>query len=993
MGQIQITKKQHDDIAAFYDLLKSNSGVIEAFFLKPDGSRKTEYFDNKESFIQSVVLHNNNKYTAYCGLQPRRSSLLKTDRSATADDVTALRLLAVDLDACKPYDDAGNKQKVNATEQEKQACLDATKKIIAELTNGSMAYHQPILMDSGSGCWLYMPIPEIPINDSNRREMAVRLKTWGMRFKKKFQQAGIEIDDSIFEIYRLTKIAGTSVFSYPEEPDRPQPVSCFLSDPTARPDEKLRTDFLSIPVEIPPEQQRVSSHVGGTYRNIDRIFDRCYLMKFLASKGASCVSMPHNIRLALSTFSLALGDLKNNLDFIRRIIGGCPDFSEAKTRRYLELNKDKSAPYGCDAMRELVKHHFKDFDVLQCECALPVSHDQTGRQRKPSPIRFAGIMPEDLTDLFSGLELSGDPFPDFLKMKSFAEGPLADVDAVTAKNFFETVQENVKINKQTVNDLLKARKTAAEEKVTQAQCLITLAKDAEFFRSPDDQIYTSFPVDAHMETAALKTSKFRNWLKRKYYLETGKPPSAQPFQDCLGVLESKGMFEGGVYPVFTRIAGHEDNIYIDLGNDKCEAIEITPTGWNVVQKYPVRFRRARGMGSLPYPVKGDINLLKKYINLANDDDFKMIVAWLIGAMRPKGPYPDLVFTGEAGAAKSTTSEILKKTLDPASSPLRALPENARDLMIAGNNNWILAFDNVSNLSNWLSDALCRLSTGGGFSTRELYSDDGEVIFNMERAVILNGIEDLIGKHDLADRSIIVSMAPIPEKKKKTKNKLWKDFDTDHAAILGGLCDAVSCGLKNIQNVNLDSMTRMADFCEWISAAEPALPWEKGEFMEAYRRNIKEVVSQTVDADAVATAVKNYINDEDTPNSFEGTPSKFLKTLSDYVSEQVSKSKAWPKGAHILTGRLRRAATSLRIFGIEVETGFRLPDKQRGVRIKSASNASQTQKEETTLEALPIYANNNQINSDVSEHGGNGTAGDPSFAAHSRSGDKSYKVEI
>jgi hypothetical protein len=91
-------------------------------------------------------------------------------------------------------------------------------------------------------------------------------------------------------------------------------------------------------------------------------------------------------------------------------------------------------------------------------------------------------------------------------------------------------------------------------------------------------------------------------------------------------------------------------------------------------------------------------------------------------------------------------------VDPNSAPLRSEPRDARDLIIAANNSWVLAFDNLSHLPAWLSDALCRLATGGGFSTRELYTDSEEVLFDAVRTVILNGIEELAMRGDLLDRA-------------------------------------------------------------------------------------------------------------------------------------------------------------------------------------------------------------------------------------------------
>jgi len=38
-------------------------------------------------------------------------------------------------------------------------------------------------------------------------------------------------------------------------------------------------------------------------------------------------------------------------------------------------------------------------------------------------------------------------------------------------------------------------------------------------------------------------------------------------------------------------------------------------------------------------------------------------------------------------------------------------------MLAANNGQVLAYDNLSRLRSWLSDALCRLASGGGFGLR------------------------------------------------------------------------------------------------------------------------------------------------------------------------------------------------------------------------------------------------------------------------------------
>jgi hypothetical protein len=106
--------------------------------------------------------------------------------------------------------------------------------------------------------------------------------------------------------------------------------------------------------------------------------------------------------------------------------------------------------------------------------------------------------------------------------------------------------------------------------------------------------------------------------------------------------------------------------------------------------------------------------------------------------------------------------VARRLIDPNGAPLRSEPREIRDIMIAATNGWIVAYDNLSRLPDWLSDALCRLSTGGGFSTRELCSDTDEVLFEAQRPVALNGIEELATRADLLDRAVLVYLPRISD---------------------------------------------------------------------------------------------------------------------------------------------------------------------------------------------------------------------------------------
>ena len=205
---------------------------------------------------------------------------------------------------------------------------------------------------------------------------------------------------------------------------------------------------------------------------------------------------------------------------------------------------------------------------------------------------------------------------------------------------------------------------------------------------------------------------------------------------------------------------------------------------------------------LPFPVPergGSIEALRSFLNLSSQNDFVLVVAWLLAALRPAGPYPLLTITGEQGSAKTFLSKLL-----------RALPREERELMIAANNGHVLAFDNLSGLSPWLSDALCRLASGGSFAVRRLYTNDEEVLFKAARPTLLNGIEDVIGRSDLADRAIFLNLGPIREEQRRSETELCREFELARPRILGALLDAAAHGLRAAGSIHLTVLPRMAD---------------------------------------------------------------------------------------------------------------------------------------------------------------------------------------
>src|SRR5437660_10095073 len=299
---------------------------------------------------------------------------------------------------------------------------------------------------------------------------------------------------------------------------------------------------------------------------------------------------------------------------------------------------------------------------------------------------------------------------------------------------------------------------------------------------------------------------------------------------------------------------------------------------------------------------------------SSENDFVLIVAWLLAALRARGPYPLLAISGEQGSAKTVLSKILKALVDPNVAPVRALPREERELMIAANNSHLLAFDNLSGLPAWLSDALCRLASGGSFAVRQLYSDDEEVLFKAARPTLLNGIEDIIGRSDLADRAIFLTLAPIGEQQRRSETELWREFEFARPAILGALLDAAVHGLRAVGSVHLARLPRMADFALWATAFETGL-WPAGTFNRAYTANRMTAIEGMIDMDPIAACVREFMSERP---SWTGSAADLLRVSVQRSSDCIPRDgTGWPKNPRVLAGHLRRAPTFLRALGITI----------------------------------------------------------------------------
>jgi hypothetical protein len=495
--------------------------------------------------------------------------------------------------------------------------------------------------------------------------------------------------------------------------------------------------------------------------------------------------------------------------------------------------------------------------------------------------------------------------------------------------------------------------------------LITLASEkASLFHTPEKVAHAACKRGGHTEVYELDTKEFRMWLRSEFRraekerleaiaraereraidasgalagditdtpIEVARPPAIplQAITMAVHELQATAILERPEEEVHLRVAGHGGKIYIDLCNAEWEAVEITKDGWEIVgsDAVPIRFVRSNIMRPLPRPTRGgSVEELRRLLTLSGDSDenkgaWSLVLAWLMQSLRPNsGQYPVLILLGGHGTAKSTTLEMLRELVDPAVVPHEHSYKDVREVYIECVASWVLAMDNLSSLTDWLSDTICRLATGGGFKTRTLFTNRDQEVFKAKRPVIMNGISDVASKADLLDRALLVDLPVIRAADRRYLEELKADFHEHQSSILGALFDAMAAGLRSVEGVDLSGrLPRMADFARWAVATETALGIEEGTFMQAYAGSRGSATETALEAEPIWRVLYELAKEHDSDGRWMGNMKELLGELNAMETDNALKhSKDWPKTERKLSDIIKRLGPALLELGIHIE---------------------------------------------------------------------------
>ena len=421
--------------------------------------------------------------------------------------------------------------------------------------------------------------------------------------------------------------------------------------------------------------------------------------------------------------------------------------------------------------------------------------------------------------------------------------------------------------------------SALDELVTLARAQCQLKHDA------DRNAVAVIPKPGRQEIWRVYSTGYEEWLRTAYWRakEAGVPETTM--KSALATIAAAGVNDGEQIDLYVRAAKDNAGYLIDLCDEQWRAVLVTPTGWQVLDHSPAYFTRTQSMRPLPEPQRGgDIGLLWQHTNIPGNRRV-MVLTWLLDSFRPDTPFPVLELVGEQGSAKSTTQAVLRSLVDPNKVMLRGRPKTVEDIFVAAANNWLVSYENLSGLTAEQQDAFCTLSTGGGFASRQLYTNGEEHIMETKRPVVLNGIAVVATRPDLIDRVIHVDMPTIPPEARKDDADTSAAWERDRLLVFGALLDLFADALRLLPSVRLTHKQRLADFERFGEAVARALGFEPGEFQRQYAELVRA-----------------------------GTAGQLYDLLNNQI---IPDRSTWPKSPKGLADQLRRIAPAYRAKGIEI----------------------------------------------------------------------------
>ncbi|MGK5083995.1 hypothetical protein WDW37_11905 [Bdellovibrionota bacterium FG-1] len=436
--------------------------------------------------------------------------------------------------------------------------------------------------------------------------------------------------------------------------------------------------------------------------------------------------------------------------------------------------------------------------------------------------------------------------------------------------------------------------------------------------------------DGHPGVAPIRSQLCRSYIRQYLYEQAGLLLTKKHLEEIVEIVEGFALVRNDKIDLCIRVA--RDNADI-LVNGMPLIYRISPGVWTEDSSGILKFRTPSTAKALARPIEGgDPKKVFNFVNIEDEDEKLLLLVYLVASFVPDIPHPILAIHGPQGSGKSSLLRFLTRIIDPNTAEEVHLHGEV-EFVQSASERWVVGIDNVTNISDRISDLLCKFVTGVSFTKRKLYTDNDQFVRSFKRVVILNGIGLPMRKPDILDRTIIIGLSRIKSDMRKSESSLEEQFENVRGEVVGGLFDLLAKALAILPTLGKTPLPRLADFGNWGRAIAVAAGYSEKDFVRAYSKNIQRQVEEALEASPLATVIQYYLDPEreryGKDNRLEGTPTHVLRELKNIAPQAGIEERVLPKSARGLGRGLMEVKATLEEYGYVVE---RSRGKDRRIQI-------------------------------------------------------------
>lgn len=434
-----------------------------------------------------------------------------------------------------------------------------------------------------------------------------------------------------------------------------------------------------------------------------------------------------------------------------------------------------------------------------------------------------------------------------------------------------------------------------------------------------DEVGVGYAQIGERDFVPVKSSAFKHHVTLGLFNDKGLTPDDNTLKAVINYADALAS-QTEREAVWLRFGQTGATRYLFLADDACQVVEIDNAGWRVVDDPAVVFRRGDCL-PMPVPQKGDLSELTDFLNVGADE-MPFLLAWMVTAIYfPSQICPIALLDGPAGSGKSSALRTIIETIDPKVGAQAGEPKSEDDLFAAAYSAGTVSGDNFSSIAK-ISDALCRLSTGGGIRKRKLYTDFESVSMTAKRPILIAGIDPTFYAADLSERIVRIRL--------QRPDEYLNDMQFEsmliekRARFTGAVLDlVVECINKADQIESRDS--RFATYCRVGEVIARRMGRDDGWFIEQLQEKQSEEMADLEYSDSVFEFLTRQISSSGVNETkWEANSKQLWESMQEQLELRHLKvpREDVPRSAKGMGSRVERAIPMLKQHGIQVRRGSR-----------------------------------------------------------------------